>query len=164
MIFKTERLIVRKLVIGDLESFHEMQSNFNVMKFADGDVKTLEEHFLELKELIAKYKEPNNDFWIYAVETIDNHQFIGTVALVKDNLDDEIGYRFLEKYWNLGFGSEVCKGLISYCKQIKLKQIVAYVFVENKASIKILEKNNFRVVKEFINNEDKKEIKYVLEL
>ncbi|WP_405604545.1 GNAT family N-acetyltransferase [Polaribacter sp. Asnod1-A03] len=164
MIFKTERLIVRKLVIGDLESFHKMQSNFNVMKFADGQVKTKAEHFQELKDLIDKYNLLNNDFWIYAIETKKNHQFIGTVALIKDNLDDEIGYRLLEKYWNLGYGSEICKGLIFYCKQIKFKKIVAYVIDKNIASVKILEKNNFITVDEFFNDESEKEIKYVLEL
>ncbi|PQJ73264.1 GNAT family N-acetyltransferase [Polaribacter butkevichii] len=164
MIFRTERLIVRKLFLSDLKLFHKMQSNPNVMKFAKGDIKTLEEHFKELKELICKYKQPNNDFWIYAIEQKKDQKFIGTVALVKDNLDDEIGYRFLEKYWNLGFGSEICKGLISYCKHLKKTEIIAYVVDENLASAKILEKNNFVIVDKLKNDKNQAETKYRLKL
>ena len=89
MIFETERLLVRKLVLDDLEAFHEMQSNDNVMQFVDGETKTFEEHLVELTDLINKYNLSNNDFWIYAIERkFDNH-FIGTVALVKDGEDDD---------------------------------------------------------------------------
>ena len=49
MIFETERLLVRKLVLDDLEAFHEMQSNDNVMQFVDGETKTFEEHLVELQ-------------------------------------------------------------------------------------------------------------------
>jgi RimJ/RimL family protein N-acetyltransferase len=62
MIFETERLIVRKLILSDLNSFHEMQSNPNVMMFAEGAVKNLDEHYKELTNLIKKYSLKNNDF------------------------------------------------------------------------------------------------------
>ena len=108
MIFETERLIIRRLVMSDLQSFHEMQSNPKVMQFADGEVKSLEEHQEELQDLINKYNIKHNDFWIYAIENKQTNNFMGTVALVKDeNNDDEIGYRFLEKYWKNGYGSEI---------------------------------------------------------
>lgn len=164
MIFRTERLIVRKLFLSDLKLFHKMQSNVNVMKFADGDIKTFEEHSVELQELINKYELPNNNFWIYAIEQKKDQKFIGTVALVKDNLDDEIGYRFLEKYWNLGFGSEICKGLISYCKHLKKTEVIAYVVDENLASAKVLEKNNFVIVNKLKNDKNQAETKYRLNL
>jgi len=162
MIFETERLIVRKLIIGDLDSFHEMQSNINVMKFADGEVKTLLEHQLELKELINKYQIKNNDFWIFAIERKCDAAFIGTLAFVKDHFDDEIGYRFLEKFWGLGYGLETCKGAISYCTKIGLKKIIGYVADENIASVKILKNNNFVLIDNFINEEHEQESKYEL--
>ncbi|WP_282072982.1 GNAT family N-acetyltransferase [Polaribacter atrinae] len=164
MIFETERLIIRRLVLADLAMFHELESNPNVLKYAIGTPKTYIENENELKTLILKYNDPKNDFWILAITNKTDQQFIGTVALVKDNLEDEIGYRFLEKFWNLGYGSEVCFGLISYCKQIKIKSIIAYVVDENKASAIILEKNNFTIVDEFINDEGLSETKYELYL
>ncbi|MDA9311954.1 GNAT family N-acetyltransferase, partial [Polaribacter sp.] len=83
MIFETERLQVRKLILEDLDSFHKMQSNPNVMRYADGEVNTLAAHSMELSALISKYTLPKNDFWIYAIERKEDRFFVGTLALVK---------------------------------------------------------------------------------
>jgi RimJ/RimL family protein N-acetyltransferase len=165
MIFETERLLIRKLVLDDLYAFHELESNPLVLKYATGEPKTFNDNEKELIALISKYKQPKNDFWIYAIERKSDKSFIGTVALVKDDLDDEIGYRFLEEFWKLGYGSEVCVGLISYSKQIGLKKIIGYVVDENTASAKILENNNFKIVNKFISDNIKlPETKYELKL
>ena len=165
MIFETERLLIRKLKSSDLNEFHKLESNPNVLKYADGEVKSYLENEKELKGLIAKYTQRGNDFWIYAIERKFDSQFVGTLALVKDNLDDEIGYRFLEKYWGNGYGFEVCKATIVYCKQLGLKKIVGYVVDKNIASAKILEKLNFKVVKKFVSDDiHLPETKYELEL
>ena len=164
MIFETERLIVRKLILEDLHSFHEMQSNPKVMQYADGEVKTLQEHKTELKELINKYELKGNNFWIYAIERKSDTTFIGTVALVKDGEDDEIGYRFLEKYWGKGYGTEVCVGLVDYTKAMGLKKLIAYVIDINYSSVKILKKLNFIAIEKSNKCEEIKlpETKYEL--
>ena len=164
MIFETKRLIVRKLEMSDLPSFHKMQSNSNVIRYAIGKVKSLFEDEKELKVLINKYSVPNNDYWIYAIENKIDKQFVGTVALVKDGLDDEIGYRFLEEFWGVGFGSEICEALIEYAKEISFPKLVGYVVDENIASMKILENLGFKRVLSFINNENQLEFKYEINL
>lgn len=153
MIFETERLIVRKLILLDLQPFHEMQSNPKVMQYADGDVKSLQAHETELKGLIDKYDITDNNFWIYAIERKKDAVFVGTVALVKDTEEDEIGYRFLEQYWGKGYATEICKGLIVYCKKIGLKKIIGFVVDKNVASAKILKKFKFTQVKKFISKD-----------
>lgn len=153
IIFETERLIVRRLVKSDLQGFHEMQSNPKVMQYADGEVKTLEAHKVELIDLIGKYNVTGNDFWIYAIDRKLDTTFIGTVALVKDGKDDEIGYRFLEKYWGNGYATEICGGLITYCKSIGMKKLIGYVADENIASIKVLDRFNFKVIRKFTDVE-----------
>lgn len=147
VIFETQRLLVRKLVVSDLKPFHEMQSNPKVMQYADGEVKSLEAHEIELKGLIEFYEKENNDFWIYAIERKVEDEFIGTLAFVKDDQkEDEIGFRFLEKYWGFGYGFEICKGLILYSKSIQLPKLIGYAADANIASAKILKKCNFKVI------------------
>lgn len=153
MIFETERLEVRKLILEDLPFFHKMQSNPNVMLYADGEVNTLAAHSIELTTLISKYSLPENDFWIYAIERKVDRFFLGTLALVKDGEDDEIGLRFLEEYWSLGYGTEVCQRLLEYCKQIGIQKIGATVVDLNRASTKILIGMGFKQVRKFINKE-----------
>jgi len=102
-IFETEKLSVRKLKLSDFKPFHKMQSNSNVMQYVRGKAMTYQENKEELPKLIEFYGKPDNDFWIYAIERKVDMVFIGTIAFVKDdNKDDEIGYRFLEKYWGKG--------------------------------------------------------------
>ncbi len=153
MIFETERLIVRKLILDDLEAFHKLESNPLVLKYATGEVKNFDANEKELKELIFKYEIPKNDFWIYAIERKSNKSFIGTLALVKDGVDDEIGYRFLEKYWGNGYATEICEGLISYCKEIGIPKLIGYVINKNRASEKILKRFNFKSVKHLISED-----------
>lgn len=162
MIFETERLLIRKLIFSDLNQFHLLESNPNVLHYTSGKVKSLHENEIELKNLIESYKKINNNFWIYAIESKKEAAFMGTVALVKDTNDDEIGYRFLEKYWGNGYGFEVCKGLILYCKKIGIKKIIAYAVDENIASSNILKNLQFIPIKHLVNEKNQQETKYQL--
>lgn len=147
VIFETDRLTVRKLQMSDLAPFHMMQSNPKVMQYADGEVKSLEAHEQELKDLINFYQKEENDFWIYAIERKQDAEFVGTLAFVKDDQqDDEIGFRFLEIYWGLGYGSEIGWGLIDYCKSVNIPKLIGYVIDKNSASAKILQKLGFEAV------------------
>lgn len=165
MIFETERLLIRKLDLNDLEHFHQLESDPKVLMYATGKVKSLTANKTELIDLISKYDKHLNDFWIYAIERKLDAAFVGTVALVKDHTDDEIGYRFLQKYWGKGFGFEVCKATVKFCKQQGFKKLIGYCVDENIASVKILEKLNFKIVGHFMNDDTKlPETKYELKL
>ncbi|WP_299665552.1 GNAT family N-acetyltransferase [uncultured Polaribacter sp.] len=153
MIFRTERLLITKLILKDLDDFYKLESDPEVLKFATGTIKNLEESRIDLNAIVSKYNIKDNNFWIYAVKRKSDATFLGTVALVKDGMEDEIGYRFLKKYWGNGYGLEICKGLISYCKQIGKTKLIAYVVDENKASAKILERLNFKKVKHFMSED-----------
>ena len=153
MIFETERLLVRKLIIEDLQPFYKLESNPKVLQYATGEVKTLEEAKADLESIIVKYNLPKNDFWIYAIETKADKQFVGTLALVKDEGDDEIGYRFIEDFWGNSYGFEICGGLILYCKINGMKKIIGYVVDKNIASAKIIERYHFKKVSTFISDD-----------
>ena len=154
MIFETERLLVRKLKLSDIEGFFELESNPKVLQYATGEVKTKEECQKELEELIEKYGKENNDFWIYTIERKLDLTFIGTLALVKDDdKNDEIGYRFIEKFWGNGYATEICEGLILYCKSIGMIKLIGCVVDENVASAKILERFGFKEIKKFISDD-----------
>lgn len=166
MIFETERLIVRKLKNEDFEPFHEMQSNPNVMRFVRGKPMTYEENKKELPELIQKYNETTNDYWIYAIKRKKDSEFVGTIAFVKDDEgEDEIGYRFLEKYWRNGYAKEVLNGMIIYAKKSGFKKLIACVSPENLASEKIIKSSGFKFQKIiFAKDLGINEHKYSLEL
>lgn len=151
MIYQTERLLIRKLKTSDIDAFHEMQGNPNVMKYTDAKAKTYDEDVIDLQQVIDYYQKPNNEFWVWAVELKENNAFVGTIAHIKDDDgNNEIGYRFLEKHWNNGFAFESMMGLITYCKSLKIKELVAMVIIKNKASEHIIKKAGFKFVKEYL--------------
>ncbi|CAM1352776.1 GNAT family N-acetyltransferase [Tenacibaculum insulae] len=153
MIFETKRLLVRKLKTTDLQPFFKLESNPKVLQYATGEVKSIDACKIELKDLISKYENNANEFFIYAIVQKTNNEFVGTLALVKDNEDDEIGYRFIQEYWGKGYATEICEGLITYCKSVGMKKIVGYVVDKNRASAKILKKYNFIEVNKFISED-----------
>ncbi len=153
-LFSSKRCKVRKLNLDDFDEFHQMQSNPEVMKFADGSVQNEKESLDDLTNLIGQYQKDSPSLLIYAI--INEQQlFIGTFAIVfnKDRSSQgEIGYRFLAKHWGKGYAKEILKEILPFCfNEFKLNEILAYCFVENIASIKLLEQNNFRLIEESID-------------
>lgn len=131
-----------------------MQGNSNVMKYTDGVAKTYKEDVIDLQRVIDFYDKKDNDFWIWAVERKEDNVFLGIIALIKDDeQNDEIGYRFLEKFWNNGYAFESMMELIDYCKQKGLKELVADIVIQNMASEYIIRKAGFKFVKEYICND-----------
>ncbi|WP_417444835.1 GNAT family N-acetyltransferase [Joostella sp.] len=155
MIFNTQRLSIRALTTEDLDLFHKMQNDQEVMKYVGGKVFTFEENKKDLENILKFYKDPKNVFWVWAITLSENNNFIGTVALVKNEKNEhEIGYRLLKKYWKKGYGKEVTNGLIKYAfEEKKIKEIVAYVDKNNVTSVRILD-STFNFIKEFYNEAD----------
>jgi len=154
-IFETLQLTIRELDPSDLDAFHEMQGNIEVMRYTTGKANTLAEDTLDLEKLIRHYKEPNNLFWVWAIEHKVDKTLLGTCALIGDQAGIyEIGFRFLEKYWGKGYGKEVTNALIDYAFcQGEVKGLIAYVDVNNTASISILEQSKLGFVEEMDNKE-----------
>jgi RimJ/RimL family protein N-acetyltransferase len=134
-----------------------MQGNLNVMRYTTGRAQTYEEDLASLQDCIRKYDKPNNNFWIWAIERKADQAFVGTVALlVNEEGEDEIGFRFMEKYWGNGYGQEAADALCTYAFEAKnIQTLVAYVFVDNVGSVKILERAGFKLIKEWFNEEYK---------
>jgi RimJ/RimL family protein N-acetyltransferase len=148
MLFSTDRLLIRKLKVSDLDAFHEMQRNPNVMRYTGDTTKTKEEDIASLNHVLACYDKPNNDFWIWAIVRKSDGILVGTCAIIKtelhehnETIKDEIGFRFTEKFWGNGYATEITSALISYAFEKHGKsELVAEVDELNIASVKILER------------------------
>jgi RimJ/RimL family protein N-acetyltransferase len=144
-IFETPRLKVRRLISSDLEPFHEMQGDLEVMQYVAKKANTLEEDQVDLKGVIEAYSKKGNEFWVWAIDNVESKEFLGTFALVKDKEDNwEIGYRFLRKYWGQGFGTESVEGMILFCESLPyIDNLIAYADLRNVGSQKVLSKAGF---------------------
>ena len=151
IVFETERLTVRYFDISDQAAFFDLMGNPKVMNPIPVPVLNQEDSKHKLIELIDLYKI-NSEKKIWAIELKNNSECIGLCGLIKNDEDEnEIAYRLREKFWGLGYGTEIAKGLISYgFDKLKFDLITADAQISNLESIHILEKYlNFD--KEFYN-------------
>jgi ribosomal-protein-alanine N-acetyltransferase len=165
MIFETDRLIVRQLQESDEIAYFDMMGNPNVMTPLPRDVMTREESNDHLYKLLNT-EDTTSDKKVWAIELKAENEFVGLCAFVKNNnKEDEIGYRLREKYWGVGYGTEITKGLIDFgFKHLNTDLITADVYVDNFRSVRILEKF-FKKDIEFFNKEDQcKDRRYKLTL
>jgi ribosomal-protein-alanine N-acetyltransferase len=155
MTFESDRLIVRQLQESDQSAYFDMMGNPIVMSLIPREIMSKNESDKHLTKFIKNY-EHQTDLKVWAIELKAENEFIGLCAFLKNNEnDDEIGYRLREKYWGVGYGTEITKGLIDFgFKHLNTDVITADVYVDNLRSVKILEKFFKRDI-EFFNTEDK---------
>lgn len=153
-VFQTTRLLVRRLHDSDFEPFHEMQSDDEVMRYTTGRGLDEAENRRQLKMCIDCYSKSENDFWVWAIIRKVDGQFVGTCAVAPNQNRPEIGYRLLKRFFRMGYGQEVCNGLIEYCIHAKkLSEIIAYADVRNVASTTILDRSPLQYIKETTNDD-----------
>lgn len=155
VIFETNRLVIRPFYLSDELNFFDMMGNPNVMNPIPLKALSQQESSKTLKELLNLY-HLKSDKKIWAVNLKKNTEMIGLCGMIINNENEnEIAYRFREKFWGFGYGTEITKGLIDYgFNELSFKLITADAYILNKKSIKIIEK--FMVFnKEFYNQDEK---------
>lgn len=152
IIFSTQRLRLEKIERSHLDDLFTLVSNPKVQKYFP---KTLNRN--ETEEFYEKirncYKTDGYCFW--AVVREDDNQFIGICGILKQEVDGqvetEIGYRILDKFWGKGYGTEAAEGCIKYAKEkLKKASVISLIRSVNAPSIRVAEKNGLIFEKESI--------------
>ncbi|WP_242308026.1 GNAT family N-acetyltransferase [Bacillus cereus group sp. BfR-BA-01524] len=72
---------------------------------------------------------------------------IGFKGGPNENQTVEIGYGFIEKYWNVGYATEAVRELIDWAfKTGEVETIIAETLLDNYSSIRVLEKLHMKRV------------------
>ncbi len=90
----------------------------------------------------------------FTVKTKDNDCIVGCLVAYAETaesdpalLDLRIGYLFAREAWGHGFASELIAGLVDWCVTAgDIRTLIGGVEEDNVASIRVLEKNGFRLV------------------
>jgi len=140
-IFNTQRLYVRNLESADIDEFHKMQSNENVMRYIK-PIMDYEESKKELDRFIGYYKNQIKMFRIWALIEKETDKFIGICGVyLNDKYETEIAYRLQQINWGKGYGTEIAKELIDFCfNTLEYDKLFAYAREGNLGSRKILSK------------------------
>ncbi len=129
---KTERIELKKFSKNDLNLLFELDGDSDVMKYLSlGKAKTIDEVF-------PAYLKSNNTY-------------IGWFQFEKDKHIEnaiEVGWRLKKEHWGNGYATEVGLSLVKKAKVLN-KKVVARAMIDNRASIRVMEKIGLKFVKEF---------------
>lgn len=161
ILIETERLLIRPFNLDDILPAYEMNLDPAVSKFTgDGGIVSLKETERRIVEdVMGDYQK--HGFGRFAVELKGEKGFIGFTGLkfLDDFNEVDIGFRFMKKYWGNGIATESAKACLKYgFETLKMEKIIGLVLPGNIASIRVLEKLNFKFEKEII--EDSLSVRY----
>lgn len=153
---ETERLLLRELLLSDIEGMFELDSNPNVhIYLGNKPVSTIEESKAQIENIQQQYQDLGTGRW--AVVLKETNEFIGWsgIKFITNEINNhqnfyEIGYRFIEKHWGKGYATEAGKAFIDYAfSEMNVEAVYAYADEGNENSRKILEKLGLRYVNSF---------------
>lgn len=143
---ETERLLLRRVDVKDVNEIIALRSNPETMKYIPRPlVKTIEDALEHIAMMDAKIE--NNEGINWAITQKGNPKLIGVIGhyrIKPEHYRAEIGYMLLPEFSGKGIISEAVKEVVKYgFKGMQLHSIEAVIDPENNASAKVLEKNGF---------------------
>ena len=142
----TENLILRQITADDDNEVFIIRSDEGLMKYIDRPPAKLKAEAVEFIENITTYIK-NNESIMWAISFKNDPKLIGTICfwnIKKEDFRAEIGFILLPEYHGKGIMDEALRAVIDFgFNTMKLHSIEGNVNPENKASIKLMERNNF---------------------
>jgi ribosomal-protein-alanine N-acetyltransferase len=143
---ETERLSLREVKPSDVAEIFTLRSELRIMTYLDRSPAKSEEEAMQFIELNdTALKAGNGICWGMCQKGSD--KLIGTVAIwriIKEHHRGEVGYTLHPDHQGKGLMDEAFKAVIKYgFEKIRLHSLEANVNPENKASIRLLQKNGF---------------------
>lgn len=150
---ETKRLLLRKFNFNDAQDmFDTWASDPEVCKYLTWNPHTSVEITKQILQMWEdEYKLANT--YRYAIVIKENNELIGAIDVVEflEN-NPVIGYCIGKRFWNKGYVTEAFNEVIRYLfDEEKYDNIIISAHVDNKASIRVIEKAGFS----FTHQEDK---------
>jgi len=140
----TERLILRRYIIGDAEeAYRNWMSSERVTKFLTWTPhKSVDESREYIQSVLDSYEKDSIYNWV--MELRENHKIIGSIgvnSLREDVRSCEVGYCMSESYWGCGLMAEAFQAVIRFLfTEVGFSRIEATHDVNNPASGRVMEK------------------------
>ena len=148
MNIKTERLEITKFTLDMAEAVHLNSLDEDNRKFNPDEVfETLEDAKDTVEFLMSVYDNGDGPL-VYPVVLLDGTNIGYVQAVPMDDDKWEIGYHIGKNYTGKGYATEAVKAFLPVIMdQLNITEMLGICVVENKASVKVMEKTGF--VKEF---------------
>jgi RimJ/RimL family protein N-acetyltransferase len=151
---ETDRLILRRFELSDLDDFAAIMADPEVMRFSKSGpwTRDITQRFLEGCQI--DYSEKRWGYGRLAAVHKADQRLIGFAGLARfDDVDGspevELGYRLLPAYWGQGLGTEAAAASRDHAfHDLGMTRLIAMIEPENVASIRVAEKIGMSCEKE----------------
>jgi ribosomal-protein-alanine N-acetyltransferase len=137
---RTERLLIQRLRYEDAEEiFYTYASRDEATRFVAWPTHQNVDDTREFLRYARQAWAFGSDY-SYSVR-LHNNRLVGSVGATNENGKVQVGYIFGPLHWGQGYATEACRALLVEVSKMKqVYRIGSFVDVENKASIRVLEK------------------------
>ncbi len=147
MNIETDRLVLKSISAEDREFIFSQFSDEEVTKYLyDEEPLTEISGADEIIDMYVQSKSLGISRWIL-VRKSDNAK-MGTCGFHCFNPSEnkiDIGYDMKETFWGNGYMQEAIKALVNVIiRELKVKQINAHIYIENRNSVKLVERLGFQ--------------------
>ncbi|WP_026339442.1 GNAT family N-acetyltransferase [Psychromonas ossibalaenae] len=149
----TERLFLRPFQSRDFEKVHQLLSDPAVMRYSLNGPYSKQKSMDFINQCILKSE--NNEPSLLAVIEKKNNQLIGSCGFFPQKIQGqeelELGYRLLKNYWGKGLATEAAAAVKTYAfNEMGLTRLISLIETGNKASVRVAEKNGFKLEKQML--------------
>lgn len=143
-ILETNRLLLRHLIMDDLDELFALYSDPEIRKYFPEGVLNYEETKEELEwHMNGHPRRPELGLW--ATIHKETGKFIGRCGLLPWTLDGqdevEIAYLLDKAYWKQGLATEAAQGILRYgFEQLNLSRLICMIDPGNIASQRVAER------------------------
>jgi ribosomal-protein-alanine N-acetyltransferase len=139
VVCETERLILRRLTMDDLEPLAAIHADADVMQFVGG-ARTYAQTRTRLRDLIDAYETVGFSKW--AVVHRASGTFIGRCGPILEQVggvdEVEVGYDLAKPYWGQGLASEAAAAAVAHCfSALGRSRVISLIRQENVASQRV---------------------------
>lgn len=144
VILETNRLLLRRLVMEDLDDLFALYRDPEIRKYFPDGVLTLEETKEELAWFLNGHPE-HPELGLWATIHKETGKFIGRCGLlpweIDVRLEIEIAYLLDKSFWHQGLATEAAQGILKYAfEELNLSRLICLIDPQNIASQRVAER------------------------
>ena len=155
VLFRTERLTVRRLAAGDVEDLLAVYGDREVVRWVD-DGEPLTRADAERWVEVTDRNFARRGRGMAALVLTATGEVVGFCGIVRpgDQEEDEVKYALRRDRWGQGLATEVVEAMLDHAeRRFGLGRIIATVAAENRASLRVLEKVGMRPLGERLEDD-----------
>jgi ribosomal-protein-alanine N-acetyltransferase len=148
----TDQLILKPVELADLQDMYVLRTDPQVAQYIERDITKSLDDIRQFIEMVIKNK------FYFTIKTINGNNFVGAITLW--NIDwskkyAELGYELLPQFQGKGLMSEAVKAMLDYAfTEAGFEYIEAYTHQKNIPSRKLLERLDFKLVEDKIDEDN----------